>query len=265
MVLILKERRMLNNIVKYTAGACVASLVALSANASIIDQLTLAEKRAAPIYSTEKATSKTDRKQKRLDGHNFFMIKAGVAIPVQELEDSSHLNKPKGTYAAGVLIGREITDRFALDLEYMNRGISKASVTENSYITTWNLRSNAVMANVSLDLLKDYSLVPYLRAGVGVSRNQSSDHVGGAGTAVSITYPGKIQNQFAWQAGLGFKYQHTSMFSTVLEYMYVDHGKFSTQSSGTTVINGITNTIAKTAITGKLQDHVITLGVKINF
>ena len=298
---------MLNNIIKYTALACTVSVIALSANAdTFTNQARQSETiqswrgaqptesapmvvrgTAAPIkieVKEQKQDSKKAHHKERLEytesvaekqdtqkaaGRNFFMIKGGVAGPVNKLGDTTDLNKPKATFTVGALIGREFMDNsFALDLEYMHRANSHAylaeSSGESSGYTSWKLRSEAVMANLKFNLVKNSAITPYLRAGVGLSSNHAGTNVT-VGTALSDYYPGKTRNQFAWQAGLGFNFTYNSMFSTVLEYMYVDHGKFSTQSSKTTVVTDGTTTAAAAPISGKLKDHVITFGIKVNF
>lgn len=196
--------------------------------------------------------------------YNFATVKAGGVFPTS-LEGNSGLNTGDTTYTAGFEMGRKFMDRYSVGFEYMHRGKNTAhayntSATPIADNTSWSAQSDALMLNLATDLITDCKIRPYFKVGAGISKNKSSDYVMYDGTN-NYTYSGKTVNKFAWQAGAGLTMNTTAMFDTQLEYMFVDRGEIETAANFVT--NSNTNTAA--ARTGRLKDHVVTIGLKMKF
>lgn len=207
--------------------------------------------------------------------YNFATIKAGLVQPTN-LGGTAKLNTGDNTFTTGVLVGRKFKDMFSVDVEYMFRGKNTAeSNNANAAIsgdnTSWKMRSDTFMLNVSVDLIQDPKIRPYLRAGAGVSRNKSydytyTDYATDPERPVSNSYAGKTVNKFAWQIGVGTTFKTNDMLETQLEYMYVDRGGVETSKNYTRTQEGSkTKTIPSSSLNGKMKDHVITVGLKIKF
>lgn len=200
--------------------------------------------------------------------YNFATVKAGGVFPTS-LEGNSGLNTGDSTYTAGFELGRKFMNRYSVGLEYMHRGKNTAhayspSATPADQNSSWSAQSDTLMLNLAVDLITESKIRPYVKAGVGASRNKSSDYTSytNSGNASQTqVYSGKTTNKFAWQLGAGLNVNTTPMFDTQLEYMFVDHGEIETEANY--VSNSRTRTAA--ARTGKLKDHTVTIGIKMKF
>lgn len=196
------------------------------------------------------------------DGNNYFKIKGGIAQPTK-LGGNSGLNRGNATFIGGAAIGRKFMQFLSADFEYNYTSNSKAQ--SNTGATTWNVNSNSLMANLNIDLLKDFIIMPYLKAGMGISFNKSSSY-SSPSVLGSTTYPGRTIPALAWQGGMGLDFNYNPYFGTNLEYVYADRGKVKTQNYKT-VINTFNNTSTTSTggKQGKVKDHIITFGIKIKF
>ncbi len=200
--------------------------------------------------------------------YNFATVKAGGVFPTS-LEGNSGLNTGDTTYTAGFEAGRKFMDRYSVGFEYMHRGKNTAhaynvSSTPANSNTSWSAQSDTFMLNLAADLITDSKIRPYFKVGAGISKNKSSDYKYYEKTNdgdVTQIYSGKTVNKFAWQAGAGLTMNTTAMFDTQLEYMFVDRGKIETAANF--VSDSETNIAA--ARTGRLKDHVVTIGLKMKF
>lgn len=201
--------------------------------------------------------------------YNFVVVKAGGVFPTS-LEGNSGLNTGDTTYAAGFEVGRKFMNLYAVSLEYRHRGKNTAHgyanvlapAGESNY---WSMQSDAIMLNAAVDLVVDSKITPYFKAGIGASRNESSDYKNNT-TDDRVTqtriFDGNTENKFAWQAGAGLNMDTTEMFATQIEYMFVDSGEISTKANYTDNTGVVKSYPAKT---GRLKDHVVTIGLKFIF
>ncbi len=203
---------------------------------------------------------------------NFVELKAGVDQPTA-LQGNTVLQNATAatTYVGGIAVGKRFMDKFSVDLEYMNRGKSKIRdyASNGDAYNQWGYRSDSLMLNLSLDIGKISSdFTPYVKLGAGVSRNKSDnfiDYVAGSNGGTT-TYNGKTINQFAWQIGTGVNFSITPMYDTQVQYMFVNRGKIETATRSISV-PATGNTVSKSVVaqTGKLQDHIITIGIRLKF
>lgn len=200
--------------------------------------------------------------------YNFAVVKAGGVFPTS-LEGNSGLNTGDTTYTAGFEAGRKLMDRYAVSFEYMYRGKNTAHAYDTSVVpqrkdTSWSASSNTFMLNAAADLVTDYKIRPYVKAGLGISMNKSYDyrnHTTENDDQATFIYSGKTTNDFAWQLGAGLSMNTCSKFDTQLEYMFVSRGDVKTEDN---YVNGSTTTNSP-ARTGQLKDHVVTVGIKFKF
>ena len=198
--------------------------------------------------------------------YNFATIKAGVDQPTNP-GGSSNMDSVKTTYVAGIEAGRKMMDIFALSLEYQYRGKSSfdtntAAGSANQSSATWKARSDALMFNLAVDLIQDYKVTPYFKLGVGASKNKSNDYIYTTEEGNTSTYPGKSVTKFAYQIGAGLRMATNERFNTKIEYMFIDHGKIETKNYYNDVTLGSEDSSAKT---GRLKDHVLTIGIEFKF
>ena len=218
------------------------------------------------------------------DGSNFIILKGGLDQPTR-LGGTSNMGTGSSTYTGGVGIGKKITDIFGLELEY-NHGNKKNynNTDSNTYMNgsptpasnnSWGVTSNSIMLNASVDLLDEGRIIPYLKAGIGGSKNRVNDYTYTNTTirnnvlgAKTYTYPGKTEKKLAWQVGAGFDVKMSKTFDAQFQYMFVDRGKIQTEAHYTysaTSTGGVSDSQNAPAITGKLQEHLLTIGFKVKF
>ena len=215
----------------------------------------------------------TDDKEKQ-NYNNFITLKGGLLQPTK-LDGQFPLDAPSPTYTGGIAIGRKFMNQLGVELEYMHtakRKFSSITGIENStppsaiYSNTWNIKSDSVMVNFSADLINEGNVVPYIKAGAGMSRNKSSDNIfmndSGASTLYN-TYGGKTNTSFAWQGGAGLNVSLNSRFEVQVEYMFSNRGTAKTVAGYTTA--SIAAITPAPAISSKLKDHTMTIGLKIKF
>lgn len=106
-------------------------------------------------------------------------------------------------------------------------------------VDVWgNRRSTTLMFNGYYDLYNGTFFTPYLKGGLGVSRNKvQANYVANAGSQVSLAalglntatrfasvYPERGSTEFAWSLGFGLGTEITDRVRLDLEYQYMDVG-----------------------------------------
>lgn len=201
--------------------------------------------------------------------YNYVGARAGGVFPTNtggntDLQSVS----PDTTYTVGFSVGRKIKDRFALELEYMNRGKSNISSTSNVGTTRneWGVKANTLMLNAAVDIITDASVRPYVKLGVGASRNETSEYA--YSTASNAKFWGaKANTKFAWQAAIGGNMSVTKTIDANIEYAYIDRGKIRTKNGYKLVYpDGETAYESDSgAKLGNLREQAVTFGVKYKF
>lgn len=220
------------------------------------------------IFSLASASSAAEDIPAKLSSkNNYFKIKLGIVQPTS-LDGNSGLGAGKVTYTTGIAIGRKFHDLISTDIEYMYRAKSTAQNSvpgqESSTPTSWAAESNTVMLNLTLDLLANSTTTPYLKAGAGFSINKAATYVLSEENAVEpYDFAGKTTKNFAWQVGCGVSISSTSMFSTELEYMFVNRGTIISEAFYTTKSDR--NNKSYPARKGDFLDHIVTVGLKVKF
>lgn len=239
-----------------TIKLTIASLALLSssiANASIINEF---------LTNMLKSTD-TD--------YNYIGGKIGGVFPTN-IQGSSDLQdvSPDTTYTTGFSVGRKIDDSFAIELEYTHRGesnINNSSLSSSDNVRNeWGVKADTLMLNTVIDVISDNSIRPYVKFGIGASRNESNDYKYSDKVSTRI-WGGKITTKFAWQAAFGFSTSLTKTTDANIEYSYIDRGSFRSKNGSQRIYsngNVTTNSNSEAKI-GKLKEQVLTIGVKYKF
>jgi|GEM_PF-2359935 len=232
------------------------------------------KKFTAYFLSLESEDGEDEESYKRKN-FNYIGVKAGVVMP-DNLAGNSNLsgNSTKNTGTFGLVAGRKIIDRIAVEFEYMYR--SKSDVTADSYQqqgpgnNTWGAKSDTFMLNIGVDIIKHRLLRPYVKAGLGYSRNHAQDYVSIITNNTSeqtrtTRYSGRTNNEFAWQVGTGLNMTLNKHFDINLEYMYVDRGKIETENGRYYEVASNSGFQTVESLNGNLIDNVFTVGLKLKF
>jgi opacity protein-like surface antigen len=202
---------------------------------------------------------------------NFVTVKVGLNnSKVTTKNNNAGVDSVDYSYLAGVELGRKITDIFSVGIEYNYKSKSDLNIpnyqgSRGSLSSNWKVRSSALMLNISADLMQKSKITPYVKLGVGLSRNTSYSDTFKAtfrsGTTLTATSPGETKNNFAWQAGLGVTMDYNERISTDISYSFMNRGKFTTKQ----YINVNNKNYILAARTIKLQDQIIAVGLKVKF
>lgn len=218
-----------------------------------------------PLMLTAQLANAEDKMHHK-DHLYFVTVKGGFdqAVNLGSILSGSSVDN---TYVAGLEVGKKFKERFAVSLEYSHRGNSTASVATSATNTeSWAVKSDSLMVNLSADLMEHGKVIPYVKAGIGMSRNNAGNYVekGFDAPPTQSTYPGTTSSKFAWQVGAGLTIAGNERVDAQIEYMFVDRGKITTVAGYYSIGNTATLTLdpAKTAA---LKDHVVTIGFKIKF
>lgn len=202
-----------------------------------------------------------------MDGNNFFALKVGVNSG--EAEHNNYGAKSLDNKAiGGVELGRKFHDMLSLSAEYIYK--PKTHFNMDSYENSlnkmtsneWTVKSHVFMFNATAHLLQDSKVTPFVKAGIGSSRNKASDYKDNNSDDSSY-YPGKSKNNFAWQAGAGINIATSEMIDTEISYMFMDRGKVETEDY--MYVNGekITKDVTKRSVS--LRDHSVMFALKVKF
>jgi opacity protein-like surface antigen len=199
--------------------------------------------------------------------YNYAGIRAGGVFPVN-IQGNTDLQNSSGdnSYTAGIFVGRKIQDRFAIELEYMNRGESDINSSYSGQVVndSWAVKADTFMLNMMIDVMTDTKARPYFKIGAGVSVNKSNPYVSVNDTTTQ-TWGGKTVTEFAWQVGVGVDMPVSKMVSAIFEYSYVDRGQFKTENGYSEIDNQGPSYTGNSTQTGKLRDQSLTAGLKFKF
>ena len=206
-----------------------------------------------------------------MDAKNFVIVKVGaVNSSATTRNNNAEVDSVDYTSLVGVELGRKITDIFSVGMEYNYKSKADFNLVEHDHgrehdSETWGVKSHSLMLNLTANLMQKSKITPYVKLGMGISRNVSNDylhiyHIDGVEDA-TFTYPGKTKNNFAWQAGLGVTMDYNDRISTDVSYSFMNRGKVITQQYR----NFYGKNRLHSSKTVKLQDHIIAVGLKVKF
>lgn len=119
-----------------------------------------------------------------------------------------------------------------------------------------SIRSTTLMFNAYYDLGKMSGFVPYVGAGVGVSRNQMDGVYFTGNPALINTIEGKDTYSLAWSLMAGVGYQVSDRITLDLGYRYLDMGS---ARSGTIDSAGFTNPVVRI---DDISAHELKIGLR---
>ena len=152
------------------------------------------------------------------------------------------------------------------DADFNNQQFGTGARAGQEYILNGDIKSTTLTVEGFYDIPVSTTFKPYVKAGLGVTRNHYSARLGGAGVAAFDpldgtadgfydNYADQKSTEFTWNLGVGGIYAINDQVSFVGEYQYVSLGDFSTGQESFT--DGF-----------RVQDataHEFQLGVKFNF
>lgn len=113
------------------------------------------------------------------------------------------------------------------------------------FILDGEIKSTTLTVEGFYDFKTTSAFKPYLKAGLGVSRNRYSGKLGGAGVAAFDPFDGVVDGfydgyaderstEFTWNVGLGATYAINKKVNLVAEYQYISLGDAKTGQDGFT-------------------------------
>ncbi len=201
--------------------------------------------------------------------YNYVGGRAGGIFPLK-VNGNTDLQalSPDANYTLGFSVGRKIKDRFAVEFEYMNRGESdiKDTSSAGAVVNEWSVKANTLMLNAAVDIITDAAVRPYVKLGVGASRNEAGEYEY-TSTRNSKFWGSNLSTKLAWQAAIGGNMAITKSIDANIEYAYIDRGKFKTKN-GYKLVYSDGETIYESDSgpkVGYLREQAVTLGVKYKF
>lgn len=169
---------------------------------------------------------------------------------------------------AGVTVGKALTSRVRVELEWRTRELASANQIQNgSGIRTSDrfqldsaVQSQSFMLNGLFDLPSYGRWTPYLKAGIGSTRHKTDATLNATIQAFGINnlapnaYPSKTSREFSWAVGTGAQWKLTPKTSFDIEYQYIDMG------TAQTATDSFSDTIET-----ELKGHELTTGLTYRF
>lgn len=172
-----------------------------------------------------------------------------VNLNILDEADRTLLDSDKGhTFHLGA--GYALTDNIRIGGRYSYHSSDPTIFMPNMWGTgnnasmTNNRHSHALMAEVAYDFVNSSNFTPYVKAGLGVSRNTHSATILRSGGAPAVSLPQNTETDFAWRLGAGVNYRINKNLSVMAEYQYSDLGSTKT------------GTVSALPITGNLRDQL---------
>jgi len=207
--------------------------------------------------------------------NTYLAIGAGASMPnkVQGYEGDENnpgqqisvSRKLKNSEVYRVAVGKGF-NAFRGEVEFTYRKFNHKLIDP----TTPDLRSQYGIKSASYFLngyydFANYSkvFVPYVGAGVGVSRNSLSDEKTYYLEELQVYTPGITQNSFAWNVGLGTMIHLNQNIAFDLSYKYTDLGKIIGNKDMLSVLNASVPMTPLTVpnVQGRLRSNNITASV----
>lgn len=183
----------------------------------------------------------------------------------------SHFDSGDG--AAGALgIGYALNEQFRVEgrlglhrADFNSKRIGIGARAGEEYVLDGDIESTALTLEGFYDIPLNEWFSPYVKAGVGVSRNSYSARLGGAGVAAFDPFDGtpdgfydayadETSTEFTWNVGFGGSVILNDRFTLFGEYQYVALG------DGSTGQDDFTDGFRVDA-----SAHVVLFGVRVNF
>lgn len=168
---------------------------------------------------------------------NYVQLSSGYSFAKSTGADVKG-KKPKRGNVHSIELGRSVTDRVKIGLEFSHRsgysvndhldayesGIKLESQSEKS-----SYKSSAVMVNLRCDVANLSGFTPYVLLGAGVSQNKMKSDLNTVVYDYDQTSIRSVRsnrsNNFAYKVGAGVSYSVTKKIGIDVRYQFVDLGK----------------------------------------
>ncbi|MFL7012697.1 outer membrane protein [Enterovibrio norvegicus] len=151
-------------------------------------------------------------------------------------------------------LGYVINEQFRIETrlgyregKFNSQRVGTGARTGEEYVLNGKLKSTTLTVEGFYDVDTGTAFTPYIKAGVGVARNEYSARLGGAGVNTFIDqiggtfdsidgtvdgyyddYADETSTEFTWNVGIGASYDITDQLSLIGEYQYISLGDAST-------------------------------------
>jgi opacity protein-like surface antigen len=214
---------------------------------------------AGVLYTLSSLISANAEEGKAYVAGNF-----GVGISAKKFDyDTDHEladpTKLKNSMNFGVALGYKVADHVRAELainRFQNFKYQAANKRNTDMSYSQKMSSTSAFINGYYDIKEMNGFMPYITAGVGFSKNKSSDFLIKIVNEDPVIHAkAKTQTEFGWNAGVGIAYNLNERITLdLLNYKYYDLGKVSTDKSDDGDTYG-----------GKLKVHSINTGIRIKF
>jgi opacity protein-like surface antigen len=163
------------------------------------------------------------------DNCNKYELKAGIGASFNKTQFVAK-NNNKAT-SPNIMLGfnKYVTDKFNYGVEF-------------NYITSWNpkkiesgtlyqvtLNSLSALGVVEYDFYSNTDLKIYGAAGIGATKNSTSDYIAIKNNSYTVL-ASKNHYNFAWKAGVGIKKEITEKISLDLGFQYLSLGQYKNKN-----------------------------------
>jgi opacity protein-like surface antigen len=163
------------------------------------------------------------------------------------------------SYVLGAGVGWRFLPQLRVDLTLGYRGDYGFDTTGGIFRLKGDLESFTGLVSAYYDIVTIRGFTPYMGFGVGFADNSYSRSRLTAGSTTLVTINGHSNTEFAWQAAAGVSYSFTQNWAIDVGYHYVDMGTAQTGS----VVGAAPG--SGPALTGDLQAHEVTVGLRYSF
>ncbi len=169
----------------------------------------------------------------------------------------------------GFGLGYEVRRNFRVSIDYSVRTGFETDTVETLALPGSTVdadhRTDTFMLNGAVDLFTlqhtlPVPVTPFLTAGIGWTRNQTTDYVS-VGAGIPFRLEDNTETGFAWQIGGGFGLAIAEGLDLEIGYRFVDLGTFE---SGTTFLSGTTLPAPRSNV-AEITTHELTLALRYTF
>lgn len=202
---------------------------------------------------------------------NYVQLSSGYSFAKSTGADVEG-KKPKKGKVHSIELGRSVTDRLKIGLEFSHRSGYSVSDHSDEYVHGIKLesqsekssyKSSAAMMTVRCDVANLSGFTPYVVVGAGVSQNKMKDDF----NRVEYGYPqtsnksirSNKSNNFAYKVGAGVGYSVTQKIVIDVRYQFVNLGKVRIRESRDSQGDLLA------AARGKLKTNEVLVGISYKF
>lgn len=186
--------------------------------------------------------------------------------PADILSHTNNTDQMAGHAELGVLFSVSRNWKLKLGANYtrfndhdVRGGITEFAFSDN-YTYQMTVSTQLALVNAALIYNGSSRWHPYISAGAGVALNQAHDYMEtpnfGLDDPRSLTYADNDTMRFAWQAGVGVDIRLSRHLALVVDYRYLDAGRYRLGKASTNDYNGLS---------GNLTGQVVSLGLRVSF